>query len=521
MARIKPGSLGSLVPLWTQAQPSTSRAPRQKKRSTLPEDILAWLRVTDALVGKQGLITGEGLVGSAAGAIQQSVREGRLKDLREEQLASQEAAEHRRRRAAAHAEAGADEYQSQLMHERAAQMMGTASDQQWARAAGLPPEGELYPSEAQELQAYNEELNLQRAAPAAPAAPPVAAPAPAATTTPGFKVGNVQVPGRPVMPLHEEIIGDIREREGAAGPAPTEVFTFAELMGSAYDARSGAEYQAIVERLPDVMDTDPAMGGRSLQTIIFGTAPEKRIKAQEQLMESFLEGQKHRRISDENLAFQRRVKGITDLGRFGHELSDIESKIQHRAELAKLARSQRKGRFRGIAKIDRALLVKFSDSLAGNAVAGLDGKTLGQKRTWVLSKMGNDTSPSLMNASMTQISRDESEKVLTAIQRTSLADIRRQQARLSTEIEKIRGTYGTIKDIVNAEQTKLNLEAAIQNFVQLEDKYRAAAELYGVKPGEIQDLSTIYEDDAKTLGLIIKRLKKAKQEDETTEEEFE
>jgi len=485
VARIKPGTLGSLVPLWTQTQPSTSRAPRveRKERSTLPQDILAWVQLSEA-IGKD-----EGLIGSVASRIQRKWRESELADKRQEHRDKLEAEEHKRRLAAAHAAAGtpeagyADELQSQLMRKRAA--------------------GELYPERGS---------FVDPAAPlAAPVAPPAAAPAAPATTTPGFQVGQVDVPGRPAAPQIEEITAGIRARRGAAGPVPSKAFTVSELIGMAYDARSGEEYRAIASQLPDVMETDPGMGGRSLAGLIFGTDPKERAQVKRDMMKSFLEGQKHRRISDEDLALKRRVDALVKAGKLGHDLADIESKIEYRAARARAAKATATSK--ELSPHNKRLLDDWGDYYAGNLKPWMKGKTKGQVSAGLRRRSKGNAA--LFFRGMNDVTRDASEAKtpLTADQRMELRAIRSAQNTAQRTIEKLKVEAGTIEKIVDSDHYRKQLKESLKNLFRYQRDYVRLADLYKVDTDMIADVAEQYRDELRALGVNAPRPEKPKEQD--------
>ena len=217
----------------------------------------------------------------------------------------------------------ADEFQSQLMHERAKQMMALTEGLSSAPTAELEYErsqGELVPEGGgfgDPGGGAGQPIDILEEAVVSEQVP--AAPSPGATRTlaPGWEDQSVEIGGGTVpIKGYEGVPGvdRLREEAGTAATRPGYgrdefVGTLAELNSLAYGARTPEEYNAVTSRLADVMEMDPSLGGTNLASIIGGPKPDMVTEARRTLLGSFLEGQKQRRSQDE----LKRMKTLQDI----------------------------------------------------------------------------------------------------------------------------------------------------------------------------------------------------------------
>lgn len=326
MARIKPGSMSHVGPRWTQrGSLNVGRAPRRReRRGVSPQDILAWLQVSEAVMKD------EGLIGSVASRIQKEMRESSLAEKRAQHKADMQAAEDKRR-----ADMAAEVDRRRFENEQAMQFAAE-------RAKGFDPRTQGSDSPTPQLALDMEEVGFavppdiryQKAAPdlleresqpidileeAVVSEQVPAAPSPGATRTPapGWEDQSVKIGGGTVpIKGYEGVPGvdRLREEAGTAATRPGYgrdefVGTLAELNSLAYGARTPEEYNAVTSRLPEVMKMDPSLGGTNLASIIGGPKPDMVTEARRTLLGSFLEGQKQRRSQDE----LKRMKTLQDI----------------------------------------------------------------------------------------------------------------------------------------------------------------------------------------------------------------
>ena len=361
MARIKPGTMGGMAPMWTQATTQRFRRgpSKRERRRVNPQEILSWLNLSQAVAQDKGII------GSVASRIQKSMRESDLAEKRREARMDANA-EIRKQREEIAATVPAD-VQAEMAMMPAAEVPYIAESMEMARASEANLirlfEEETDPAEKQRifttLQRVRQNLQGFEGLPPQPA--PARAPAPAPAAAPVEAAAEPQAAGvapGPQMPAglqdwHKPTkmfppradLADAPQFQPPEAPTtrpdwPPKVFTFTELMSQARGARTDEEFDRVAAQLGQVVKDDPAMGGGSIAEIISGVSRRDHSGLRMNLMNSYVSGQKQRAVDDPTRAYGRMVDAHYKLQMMGYRQADLEARAKKNAAAAKRAQDR-------------------------------------------------------------------------------------------------------------------------------------------------------------------------------------
>ena len=401
MARIKPGTMGGMAPMWTQATTQRFRRgpSKRERRRVNPQEILSWLQLSQAVAQDKGII------GSVASRIQKSMRESDLAEKRREARMDANAEIRKQREeiaatvpanvqaemammpvASSRAEAiGADPaYAAAVAAHRAVAMDDTLEQEDWERKMKETRPSNVYRYEGAApapapAAAPMEVAAEPQAAGVASYQPPPAAQQEWRAVTPSSKPGPIALPPRTDIGALPQFVEDTGPAEPVTRPAgewPPKVFTFTELMSQARGARTDEEFERVAAQLPEVIEVDPAMGGGSLAEIISGVSRRDHSGLRMNLMNSYVGGQKEQRGKDAALAYKRR----TDAEIAKRKLLWYEAEKE--AQIAKHNAQSRAGSkdWNTISEFDQKNLVDYSRYISNPDDARLPAWLKGQPR---------------------------------------------------------------------------------------------------------------------------------------------